>query len=162
MGKVYPGESGRVQNLSARPGVPIPGPIMGSSPPREWVDKDSGAMLSDSDKALVDDLTLAEDARLLVRELGFAIALWEALRLARTERTTLSCEMERLQKYRNQGRSPSLGGLIIDSIEQIRKKLGPRARNYRDVLRSSNVAGDSVRLDLLAGLLAQHPALPTA
>ena len=119
-------------------------------------------MLSDSDKALVDDLKLAEDARLLFREQGFAIELWEALRLARTERTTLACEMERIQKLRKQGRSPSLGGLIIDSIDQARKKLGPRVRNYRDVLRSSNVAGDSVRLDLLAGLLAQHPALPTA
>jgi hypothetical protein len=116
-------------------------------------------MMSDSDKALIGDLKLAEDARLLFRELGFAIELWEALRLARTEHVTLTCEMERLQKLRKQGRSPSLGGLIIDSIEQIRKKLGPRARNYRDVLRSSNVAGDSVRL---AGLLAQHPALPTA
>jgi hypothetical protein len=119
-------------------------------------------MLSDSDKALVDDLKLAEDARLLFRELGFAIELWEALRLARTERTTLACEMDRLQKFRKQGRSPSLGGLIIDSIDQMRKKLAPRVRNYRDVLRSSNVAGDSIRLDLLAGLLAQHPALPTA
>jgi hypothetical protein len=119
-------------------------------------------MLSDSDKALIVDLKLAEDARLLFRELGFAIELWEALRLARTEHVTLTCEMERLLKLRKQGRSPSLGGLIIDSIDQIRKKLGPRARNYRDVLRSSNVAGDSVRLDLLAGLLAQHPALPTA
>jgi hypothetical protein len=119
-------------------------------------------MLSDSDKALVDDLKLAEDARLLFREQGFAIELWEALRLARTERTTLACEMERIHKLRKQGRSPSLGGLMIDSIDQARKKLGPRVRNYRDVLRTSNVAGDSVRLDLLAGLLAQHPALPTA
>lgn len=119
-------------------------------------------MMSDSDKALIDDLKLAEDARLLFRELGFAIELWEALRLARTEHVTLTCEMERLSKLRKQGRSPSLGGLIIDSIDQMRKKLGPRARSYRDVLRSSNVAGDSVRLDLLAGLLAQHPALPTA
>jgi hypothetical protein len=119
-------------------------------------------MLSDSDKALVDDLKLAEDARLLFREQGFAIELWEALRLARTERTTLACEMERIQKLRKQGRSPSLGGLIIDSIDQARKKLSPRVRNYRDVLRTSNVAGDSIRLDLLAGLLAQHPALPTA
>src|SRR5688572_19744273 len=119
-------------------------------------------MMSDSDKALVDDLKLAEDARLLFRELGFAIELWEALRLARTEHLTLRSEMDRLQKLRKQGRSPSLGGLIIDSIDQIRKKLGPRARNYRDVLRNSNVAGDSVRLDLLAGLLAQHPSLPTA
>jgi len=118
--------------------------------------------MSDSDKALISDLKLAEDARLLFRELGFAIELWEALRLARTEHVTLTCEMERLQKLRKQGRSPSLGGLIIDSIDQIRKKLGPRARNYRDVLRTSNVAGDSVRLDLLAGLLAEHPALPTA
>ena len=42
-------------------------------------------MMSDSDKALIDDLKLAEDARLLFRELGFAIELWEALRLARTE-----------------------------------------------------------------------------
>src|SRR5581483_473863 len=49
-----------------------------------------------------------------------------------------------------------------DSIEQTRKKIGQRVRNYRDVLRTSNVAGDSVRLDLLAGLLAQHPTLPTA
>ena len=39
--------------------------------------------MSDSDKALIDDLKLAEDARLLFRELGFAIELWEALRLAR-------------------------------------------------------------------------------
>ena len=119
-------------------------------------------MMSDGDSALIADLKLAEDARLLFRELGFAIELWEALRLARTEHVTLTCEMERLQKLRKQGRSPSLGGLIIDSIDQIRRTLGPRARNYRDVLRSSNVAGDSVRLDLLAGLLAQHPALPTA
>jgi len=119
-------------------------------------------MMSDGDSALIADLKLAEDARLLFRELGFAIELWEALRLARTEHGTLTCEMERLQKLRKQGRSPSLGGLIIDSIEQTRKTLGPRVRNYRDVLRSSNVAGDSVRLDLLAGLLAQHPALPTA
>ena len=119
-------------------------------------------MMSDSDKALIDDLKLAEDARLLFRELGFALELWEALRLARTEHVTLTCEMERLQKLRQQGRSPSLGGLIIDSIEQMRKKLQQRVRNYRDVLRSSNVAGDSVRLDLLAGLLAQHPTLPTA
>jgi hypothetical protein len=119
-------------------------------------------MMSDGDLALIVDLKLAEDARLLFRELGFAIELWEALRLARTEHVTLTCEMERLQKLRKQGRSPSLGGLIIDSIEQMRKSLGPRARNYRDVLRSSNVAGDSVRLDLLAGLLAQHPSLPTA
>ena len=118
--------------------------------------------MSDSDKALIDDLKLAEDARLLFRELGFALELWEALRLARTEHVTLTCEMERLQKLRQQGRSPSLGGLIIDSIEQMRKKLQQRVRNYRDVLRSSNVAGDSVRLDLLAGLLAQHPTLPTA
>jgi hypothetical protein len=119
-------------------------------------------MISDSDKALIADLKLAEDARLLFRELGFALELWEALRLARTEHVTLTCEMERLQKLRKQGRSPSLGGLIIDSIEQSRKALTPRVRNYRDVLRSSNVAGDSVRLDLLAGLLAQHPTLPTA
>jgi hypothetical protein len=119
-------------------------------------------MMSDGDAALITDLKLAEDARLLFRELGFAIELWEALRLARTEHVTLTCEMERLQKLRRQGRSPSLGGLIIDSIDQMRKSLGPRARQYRDVLRSSNVAGDSVRLDLLAGLLAQHPALPTA
>jgi len=119
-------------------------------------------MMSDSDKALIDDLKLAEDARLLFRELGFAIELWEALRLARTEHVTLMCETDRLQKLRKQGRSPSLGGLIIDSIDQTRKTLGPRVRNYRDVLRSSNVAGDSVRLDLLAGLLAQHPTLPTA
>lgn len=119
-------------------------------------------MMSDSDKVLIEDLKLAEDARLLFRELGFAIELWEALRLARTEKVTLGCEMERLQKLRKQGRSPSLGGLIIDSIEQMRKGLGPRARQYREVLRSSNVAGDSVRLDLLAGLLAQHHALPTA
>lgn len=119
-------------------------------------------MTSDSDKALIDDLKLAEDARLLFRELGFALELWEALRLARTEHVTLTCEMDRLQKLRKQGRSPSLGGLIIDSIEQTRKKIGPRVRNYRDVLRTSNVAGDSVRLDLLAGLLAQHPTLPTA
>jgi len=119
-------------------------------------------MISDGDSALIVDLKLAEDARLLFRELGFAIELWEALRLARTEHVTLTCEMDRLQKLRKQGRSPSLGGLIIDSIEQMRKTLGPRARHYRDVLRSSNVAGDSVRLDLLAGLLAQHPALPTA
>jgi hypothetical protein len=119
-------------------------------------------MLSEGDTALIVDLKLAEDARLLFRELGFAIELWEALRLARTEHVTLTCEMERLQKLRKQGRSPSLGGLIIDSIEQLRKTLGPRARSYRDVLRSSNVAGDSVRLDLLAGLLAQHPTLPTA
>ena len=118
--------------------------------------------MSDGDCALIVDLKLAEDARLLFRELGFAIELWEALRLARTEHVTLTCEMERLQKLRKQGRSPSLGGLIIDSIEQLRKSLGPRARNYRDVLRTSNVAGDSVRLDLLAGLLAQHPSLPTA
>jgi hypothetical protein len=119
-------------------------------------------MISDSDKALIADLKLAEDARLLFRELGFALELWEALRLARTEHVTLTCEMERLQKLRKQGRSPSLGGLIIDSIEQSRKALTPRVRNYRDVLRSSNIAGDSVRLDLLAGLLAQHPTLPTA
>src|SRR6185503_11718472 len=119
-------------------------------------------MMSDSDKALISDLKLAEDARLLFREQGFAIELWESLRLARTEHVTLNCEMERIQKLRKQGRSPSLGGLIIDSIEQMRKTLGPRARHYREVLRSSNVAGDSVRLDLLAGLLAQHPALPTA
>ena len=119
-------------------------------------------MISESDKALIADLKLAEDARLLFRELGFALELWEALRLARTEHVTLTCEMERLQKLRKQGRSPSLGGLIIDSIEQSRKALTPRVRNYRDVLRSSNVAGDSVRLDLLAGLLAQHPTLPTA
>lgn len=118
--------------------------------------------MPDGDAALIADLKLAEDARLLFRELGFAIELWEALRLARTEHVTLTCEMERLQKLRKQGRSPSLGGLIIDSIDQMRKSLGPRARQYRDVLRSSNVAGDSVRLDLLAGLLAQHPALPTA
>src|SRR5262245_25516253 len=119
-------------------------------------------MMSDSDKALIADLKLAEDARLLFRELGFAIELWEALRLARTETGTLNSEMDRLQKLRKQGRSPSLGGLIIDSIEQMRKNLGPRARQYREVLRTSNVAGDSVRLDLLAGLLAQHPSLPTA
>ena len=119
-------------------------------------------MISDSDKALVVDLKLAEDARLLFRELGFALELWEALRLARTEHVTLTCEMERVQKLRKQGRSPSLGGLIIDSIEQSRKALTPRVRNYRDVLRTSNIAGDSVRLDLLAGLLAQHPTLPTA
>ena len=119
-------------------------------------------MMSDADKALIDDLKLAEDARLLFRELGFAIELWEALRLARTEHVTLMCEMERLQKLRKQGRSPSLGGLIIDSIDQMRKTLSLRVRNYRDVLRSSNVAGDSVRLDLIAGLLAQHPTLPTA
>jgi hypothetical protein len=119
-------------------------------------------MISDSDKALIVDLKLAEDARLLFRELGFALELWEALRLARTEHVTLTCEMERLQKLRKLGRSPSLGGLIIDSIEQTRKALTPRVRNYRDVLRSSNIAGDSVRLDLLAGLLAQHPTLPTA
>ena len=119
-------------------------------------------MMSDSDKALVDELKLAEDARLLFRELGFALELWEALRLARTEHVTLTCEMERLQKLRKQGRSPSLGGLIIDSIDQMRKKLLPRVRNYREVLRTSNVAGDTVRLDLLAGLLAQHPTLPTA
>ncbi|HLY09821.1 MAG TPA: hypothetical protein VKW04_11000 [Planctomycetota bacterium] len=118
--------------------------------------------MTDGDSALIKDLKLAEDARLLFRELGFALELWEALRLARTEHVTLTCEMERLQKLRKQGRSPSLGGLIIDSIEQMRKSLGPRVRNYRDVLRSSNVAGDSVRLDLLAGLLAQHPSLPTA
>ena len=118
--------------------------------------------MSEADQALIRDLKLAEDARLLFRELGFAIELWEALRLARTETVTLTCEMERLQKLRKQGRSPSLGGLMIDSIEQMRKSLGPRARQYREVLRSSNVAGDSVRLDLLAGLLAQHPALPTA
>jgi len=119
-------------------------------------------MILESDKALVADLKLAEDARLLFRELGFALELWEALRLARTERVTLTCEMERLQKLRKQGRSPSLGGLIIDSIEQSRKALTPRVRNYREVLRSSNVVGDSVRLDLLAGLLAQHQTLPTA
>ena len=119
-------------------------------------------MSTDGDAALIVDLKLAEDARLLFRELGFAIELWEALRLARTEHVTLTCEMERLVKLRRAGRSPSLGGLIIDSIEQMRKTLGPRARHYRDVLRSSNVAGDSVRLDLLAGLLAQHPTLPTA
>ncbi|HZF00152.1 MAG TPA: hypothetical protein VE981_24290 [Planctomycetota bacterium] len=119
-------------------------------------------MLSPDDAALVVDLKLAEDARLLFREFGFALELWEALRLARTEHVTLTCEMERLQKLRKQGRSPSIGGLVIDSIEQMRKALGPRARQYRDVLRSSNVAGDSVRLDLLAGLLAQHPTLPTA
>jgi hypothetical protein len=118
--------------------------------------------MTDSDKALIADLKLAEDARLLFRELGFAIELWEALRLASTATGTLSSEMERLQKLRKQGRSPSLGGLIIDSIDQMRKTLGPRARQYREVLRSSNVAGDSVRLDLLAGLLAQNPALPTA
>jgi hypothetical protein len=118
--------------------------------------------MSDSDKALIDDLKLAEDARLLFRELGFALELWEALRLARTEHVTLTCEMERLEKLRKQGRSPSLGGLIIDSIDQMRKKLQQRVRNYREVLRTSNVAGDSVRLDLLAGLLAQHPTLPTA
>src|SRR6185503_12844771 len=75
---------------------------------------------------------------------------------------TLTCEMERLQKLRKQGRSPSLGGLMIDSIDQMRKTLTQRVRSYRDMLRSSNVAGDSVRLDLLAGLLAQHPTLPTA
>src|SRR5262245_735840 len=119
-------------------------------------------MMSDSDKALIADLKLAEDARLLFRELGFAIELWEALRLARTAHDTLGSEMERLEKLRKQGRSPSLGGLIIDSIDQMRKTLGPRARHYRDVLRTSNVAGDSVRIDLLAGLLAQHPSLPTA
>jgi len=119
-------------------------------------------MMSDSDNALIGDLKLAEDARLLFRELGFALELWEALRLARTEHVTLTCEMERLQKLRKQGRSPSLGGLIIDSIDQLRKSLSQRVRNYRDVLRSSNVAGDSIRLDLLAGLLAQHPTLPTA
>src|SRR5947209_9043598 len=105
-------------------------------------------MISDSDKALIADLKLAEDARLLFRELGFALELWEALRLARTEHVTLTCEMERLQKLRKQGRSPSLGGLIIESIDQMRKKLLSRVRNYRDVLRTSNVAGDSVRLDL--------------
>lgn len=119
-------------------------------------------MMSDADKALIDDLKLAEDARLLFRELGFALELWEALRLARTEHVTLTCEMERLQKLRKQGRSPSLGGLMIDSIDQMRKTLTQRVRSYRDMLRSSNVAGDSVRLDLLAGLLAQHPTLPTA
>ena len=86
--------------------------------------------MSDSDKALINDLKLAEDARLLFRELGFALELWEALRLARTEHVTLTCEMERLQKLRKQGRSPSLGGLIIDSIDQTRKTLGPRVRNY--------------------------------
>src|SRR6185295_11804587 len=118
--------------------------------------------MTDSDKALIADLKLAEDARLLFRELGFAIELWEALRLASTATGTLSSEMDRLQKLRKQGRSPSLGGLIIDSIDQMRKSLGPRARQYREVLRTSNVAGDSVRIDLLAGLLAQHPALPTA
>lgn len=119
-------------------------------------------MMPDSDKALIGELKLAEDARLLFREMGFAIELWESLRLARTEPVTLGCEMERIQKSRKQGRSPSLGGLIIDSIDQLRKNLGPRVRKFRDVLRSSNVAGDSVRLDLLAGLLAQHPTLPTA
>jgi hypothetical protein len=118
--------------------------------------------MTDSDKALIGDLKLAEDARLLFRELGFAIELWEALRLAHTATGTLTSEMERLEKLRKQGRSPSLGGLIIDSIDQMRRSLGPRARQYREVLRSSNVAGDSVRLDLLAGLLAQHPTLPTA
>jgi len=118
--------------------------------------------MSETDRALIADLKLAEDARLLFRELGFAMELWEALRLARTETVTLTCEMERLQKIRKQGRSPSLGGLIIDSIDQMRKTLGPRARQYREVLRTSNVAGDSVRIDLLAGLLAQHPTLPTA
>src|SRR5688572_33182794 len=86
-------------------------------------------MMSDSDKALIGDLKLAEDARLLFRELGFAIELWEALRLARTETVTLTCEMERLQKLRKQGRSPSLGGLMIDSIDQMRKKLQQRVRN---------------------------------
>lgn len=119
-------------------------------------------MMPDADQALINDLKLAEDARLLFRELGFAIELWESLRLARTEPVTLSCEMDRLQRLRRQGRSPSLGGLIIDSIDQLRKSLAPRVRKYREILRTSNVAGDSVRLDLLAGLLAQHTSLPTA
>jgi hypothetical protein len=76
-------------------------------------------MMSDGDLALIVDLKLAEDARLLFRELGFAIELWGALRLARTEHVTLTCETERLLKLRKKGRSPSLGGLIIDSIEQV-------------------------------------------
>ncbi len=118
-------------------------------------------MMSDADQALIDDLKIAEDARLLFRELGFAIELWEALRLARTERDTLKREMERLSKLRKQSRSPSLGGLMIDSIDSLRKTLGPRARNYRDVLRTSGVTVDNVRLDLMAGILAERPHLPT-
>ena len=118
-------------------------------------------MIPEADQALISDLTLAEDARLLFRELGFAIELWEALRLARTERETLQREMERLQKLRRQSRSPSLGGLIIDSIDRLRRTLGPRARNYRDVLRTSNLPLDNVRLDLMAGILAERPSLPT-
>ena len=79
-------------------------------------------MMSDSDKALVDDLKLAEDARLLFRELGFALELWEALRLARTEHVTLTCEMDRLQKLRKQGREYVLEHYqwdgVLDRIER--------------------------------------------
>ena len=113
-------------------------------------------MISSADRDLLDDLTLAEDARALFRELKFPVELWEAFRLARSERDHLRREMDRLNQLRKQGRSPTIGGIVADSIDRLQRTLSTRVAALRRDLRALTVPMDDVRTDIVVGFLLEQ------
>lgn len=116
--------------------------------------------MSDPHPELVEELLLAEESRHTLGALGMQLEMWEALRLARTEGEALRREVERLEKQRQQGRSPGVGGIIQDAAQRNRVSMYRRAQALEDMVRNSGIALDARRSGTLVALLLNGGASP--
>jgi len=66
--------------------------------------------------------------------------------------------VERLTQLRKAGRAAFLGGLVSDSLNQIRLTMSHRARELRALLAASGVPLDPLRLELVLALLLRDGA----
>jgi len=111
-----------------------------------------------ADPRLLEELRLAEAARTLFAEVHRQIEPWSALQLVRTERDILRRELDRLTRLRQAGRQAFLGGLVSDSLDQIRLRMSRRVPDLRAVVAASGVPLDPVRLELVLALLLRDGA----
>lgn len=110
------------------------------------------------DLHLLEEFRLAEEARTLFGELHWPIEPWIALQLARMETDNLRRELERLARLQRAGRAAHPGGLVADSLDRINLITGRRARELRDLIASSGVSLDPLRLELVLALLLRDGA----
>jgi hypothetical protein len=110
------------------------------------------------DPRLLEEFRLADQARSLFLGLGWTVEPWVAMRLARTEGEHLRRELDRLGRLKQAGRGASLGGLLADSVERIRRTMGRRALEMRDSISTCGVPLDPIHLELVLALLLRDGA----
>jgi hypothetical protein len=106
-----------------------------------------------SDPKLLDDLKRVSVSRAIFESLGAPLEYWEVLCLARVDGKLLERELRVFSHLRREGQFKGIAGALLHRLIIIREWYGSLVQDLRKHIARLNLPMDTVRLDMILGLV---------